>query len=199
MGEDTVTFPKQEIAFVRLQDVYKRQIQGHLHRLTAGGGPRLGIDLMVMPAAAAADKGDRGLQLGQVMIGVHNDLLPAGNGAGRAAHTLVAVSYTHLTLAIHRGQALGILRLEDKGTNDRMGADGGAPVALGAVLRMPHGDIHRDAALFKGGRAGGHFASDIGQESGDRQRVALQVVGGNQDIADIGVLLGVDGCLLYTS
>ena len=74
-----------------------------------------------------------------------------------------------------------------------MGADGGAPVALGAVLRMPHGDIHRDAALFKGGRAGGHFAGDIGQESGDRQRVALQVVGGNEDIADIGVLLGVDG------
>ena len=60
---------------------------------------------MVMPAAAAADKGDRGLQLGQVMIGVHNDLLPAGDGAGRAAHTLVVVD---LGAVVHHGDgALG--------------------------------------------------------------------------------------------
>src|SRR5699024_10386084 len=44
--------------------------QVHLHRLPASGGPGLGIDLVVVPPAPAADKGDRGLDLGQVVVGV---------------------------------------------------------------------------------------------------------------------------------
>ena len=87
--------------------------QVQLDRFPASGGPGLGIDLMVIPPAPAADEGDGGFHLGQVVVGVHDDLLPAGDGAGHAAHALfvvddgAAVSYTHLD--VYKRQAQGHL------------------------------------------------------------------------------------------
>lgn len=66
-------------------------VQGHLHGFVAVGGTGLGIDLMVVPAAAAADESNGGLELGQIMVGILDDLLAAGDGAGHAAHALLIV------------------------------------------------------------------------------------------------------------
>lgn len=55
--------------------------------------------------AAAADKGNTALKLGQVMEFINNDLLAALNGAGNTANTLFIVNYS---VIIHNGnRALG--------------------------------------------------------------------------------------------
>ena len=61
--------------------------------LVAAGDAGLHIDLVVVPAAAALHEGHGGLELGQVVVGVHDDLLAAGHGAGGAAHALLIVDH----------------------------------------------------------------------------------------------------------
>lgn len=68
--------------------------QVHLSCLTAGSSAGCDIDLVVMPAAAAADKCGGGLQLSQIMVGVHDDLLTARDGAGCTAQALLIVDHS---------------------------------------------------------------------------------------------------------
>ena len=71
-----------------------------------------------------------------------------------------------------------------------MGADIGAHVALDAVLGDPHGHIHRDSALFKGGGALGNGAVHAGHELGDGDGVPLHVVGGDEDVLHVVLQVG---------
>ncbi len=92
----------------------------------------------------------------------------------------------------HTGR--GIFRLlcrHGDGTNDRMGADQRAKIALNAIFGKPGGDLLCNAALFVLAGAQRQVAVLPPEEGGNRQVIALLQVGGDLDPVDILDDLGV--------
>ena len=83
--------------------------------------------------------------------------------------------------SLRRGGLLGII--QEEGTDDGMGTDEGAAVALDALGCVPAGDPHRDAALLIGRKTERYAAVRVIDETADREVVALLPVDRQEESA----------------
>ena len=82
------------------------------------------------------------------------------------------------------GSGSGLFLGQCERTDRGMRADKCAAVALDALVGVPLGDGHGDAALLVSGSAQLELAVDMIHERGDRQGIAVHLVDGQEDVLD---------------